>query len=104
MTLKDFVKQYVEHNSLIRVVYKLPGGHKAVLNSWSEVSMDHELLKMKGKFARFANHEVIGVASILVAGNYADAINIVVKEITKDVERDLKLNKLLKNEESNLHE
>lgn len=94
MTLKDFVKQYVEHNSLIRVVYKLPGGHKAVLNSWSEVSMDHELLKMKGKFAKFANHEVIGVASILVAGNYGDAVNIVVKEIPEDVLRDNKLGEL----------
>ena len=91
MTLKDFVKEYVEHNSLIRVVYKLPGGHKAVLNSWSEVSMDHELLKMKGKFARFLNHEVIGVASILTTGAYPDAVNIVVKEIPEDVLRNNKL-------------
>jgi hypothetical protein len=94
MTLKDFVKQYVEHNSLIRVVYKLPGGHKAVLNRWSEVSMDHELLKMKGKFAKFANHEVIGVASILTTGSYPDAVNIVVKEIPEDVLRDNKLEEL----------
>ena len=94
MTLKDFVKQYVEHNSLIRVVYKLPVGHKAVLNSWSEVSMDHELLKMKGKFAKFANHEVIGLASILTTGSYSDAINIVVKEIPEDVLRDNKLQEL----------
>ena len=94
MTLKDFVKQYVEHNSLIRVVYKLPGGHKAVLNSWSEVSMDHELLKMKGKFAKFTNHEVIGLASILTTGSYSDAINIVVKEIPEDVLRDNKLQEL----------
>ena len=94
MTLKDFVKQYVEHDSLIRVVYKLPGGHKAVLNSWSEVSMDHELLKMKGKFAKFANHEVIGLASILTTGSYSDAINIVVKEIPEDVLRDNKLQEL----------
>lgn len=93
MTLKDFVKEYVEHNSLIRVVYKLPGGHKAVLNRWSEVSMDHELLKMKGKFARFANHEVIGLASILTV-SYPDAINIVVKEIPEDVLRDNKLEEL----------
>jgi hypothetical protein len=94
MTLKDFVQQYVEHNSLIRVVYKLPGGHKAVLNSWSEVSMDHELLKMKGKLARFVNHEVIGVASILTTGAYPDAVNIVVKEIPEDVLRNNKLNDL----------
>lgn len=94
MKLIDFVREYIEHNSIIRVVYKQPGGHKTALKNWSEVSMDHELLKMKGKFAKFTNHEVIGVASILVAGNYGDAVNIVVKEIPEDVLRDNKLEEL----------
>ena len=81
MKVRDFVEINIEHNSLVRLVYKIPGGHKLVLNNWSDVDMEHQILKGRGKFSRFLDHEVIGITSILTPGNYPEAINIVIKEI-----------------------
>jgi hypothetical protein len=94
MTVIDFISQYVQHNSLVRLVYKNPNGHKTVLNDWSDVSMEHEITKGRGKFAAFTKHEVVGVASILTPGSYADAINIVIEEKPKSEIRNDKLEEL----------
>jgi hypothetical protein len=95
MTLKEFTENYIEHNSLVRVLYKHKGGHKLILNDWDEVDMDHQIIKGKGKYAAYINHKVLGVASILVRGHYSEAINIVIEEIPLDELRENKLKSLL---------
>jgi hypothetical protein len=81
MTLKDFINDYVEGNSLVRVLYKNTAGHKTVLQDWDDVDMDHQIIKGKGKYATYINHKVIGLTSILVRGPFSEAINIVIEEI-----------------------
>ena len=95
MILKDFIKEYVEHKSLVRVLYKNPGGHKLILDDWNDVAMDWEIVKGQGKYAPYVNHKVLGVASILVRGPYPESINIVIEEIPLDELRENKLNSLI---------
>lgn len=95
MTLKDFIEEYIEHNSLVRVLYKNPGGHKVVLNDWDDVAMDWEIVKGQGKYAPYINHKVLYVTSILVRGPYSEAINIVIEEIPLDELRENKLKTIL---------
>jgi hypothetical protein len=94
MTLKEFIEEYIQHNSLVRVLYKNPGGHKIVLNDWDDVDMDWKIVKGEGKYAAYVNHKVLGVTSILVRGPYSEAINIVIEEIPLDELRDNKLKSL----------
>ena len=94
MILKDFIEQYIEHNSLVRLVYKMGGGHKTVLNDWIDVSMEWEITKGSGKYASYINHEVIGIASVYIPGQYPEAINIVIKEIPRKVLREKKIDSL----------
>jgi hypothetical protein len=78
MKLKEFIENF-SHNNLIRLVYKYRGGHEIVLNDWNDVSMDHEILKGKGKNRHYVNNEVLGLASIYVtSSSYPEAINIVI--------------------------
>jgi hypothetical protein len=95
MTLKDFIHEYVEHNSLVRVLYKRKGGHKTVLNDWDDVDVDWEIVRGEGKYAPYINHKVLGVASILVRGPYPESINIVIEEIPLDKLRENKLKTIL---------
>lgn len=95
MILKDFIKEYVEHNSLVRVLYKNPGGHKLILDDWNDVAMDWEIVKGQGKYAAYVNHKVLGIASIFVRGPYPESINIVIEEIPLDELRENKLNSLI---------
>jgi hypothetical protein len=95
MTLQEFVKDYVEANSLVRVLYKEKGGHRIVLNDWNDVDMDHQIVKGVGKYAAYINHKVIGIASISVRGHYSEAINIVIEEIPLDELREKKLQTIL---------
>ena len=94
MTLKEFIEEYIQHNSLVRVLYKNPGGHKIVLNDWDDVDMDWKIVKGEGKYAAYVNLKVLGVTSILVRGPYSEAINIVIEEIPLDELRDNKLKSL----------
>jgi hypothetical protein len=103
MILKEFVDNFINHNSLVRLVYKIPGGNKVVLNTWDEVSMAWEISKGEGKYAPYINHQVIYITDISVSGKYSDisvsgkyseAINIVIEEIPLDVLRELKLKEL----------
>jgi len=81
MKLKEFVEKFVEHNTLIRLLYKNKGGHEVVLNDWDDVSMEHELLKGKGKFKNYADHKVRGVTDVLVVKSpYSEAVNIVIEK------------------------
>jgi hypothetical protein len=83
MKLGEFIEKFIEHNSLIRLVYKDDSGyeHKTVLNDWDDVSMEHEILKGRSKNRHYIGNEVLGIASILVIGPYSDAINIVIEEL-----------------------
>lgn len=95
MTLKDFIDEYVEHNSLVRVLYKHKGGHKLILNDWDDVDMGWKIVDGKGKYSAYVNHKVLGVTSILVRGPYSDAVNIVIEEIPLDQLRDTKISNLI---------
>lgn len=95
MTLKEFINEYVEGNSLVRVLYKNPGGHKTVLNDWDIVAMDWEIVRGQGPYSPYINHKVLGVASILTGGPYPESINIVIEEIPLDELRENKLKTIL---------
>jgi hypothetical protein len=95
MTLKEFTENYIEHNSLVRLLYKNPGGHKLILNDWDDVDMDHQIVKGKGLYAAYVNHKVLGVTSIVVRGPYSEAINIVIEEIPLHILREQKLQTIL---------
>lgn len=81
MKLGEFIENF-SHNNLIRLVYKEKGGHKLVLESWDDVSMDWEVNKAKSKNRHYINNEVLGLASIGRAGNlYPESINIIIEEL-----------------------
>ena len=94
MTLKEFINEYVEGNSLVRVLYKYPGGHKIVLNDWGDVAGYWEIVRGKGKYAPYINHKVLGIASISVRA-YSEAINIVIEEVPLHILREQKLQTIL---------
>ena len=96
MTLKEFISECVEHNSLVRVLYKHKSGHKTVLDNWDDVAMDWEIIKGEGKYAPYINHKFLYVASILVSGPYRESINIVIEEMPLDELREIKLKTLLR--------
>jgi hypothetical protein len=55
-----------------------------VLGDWNDVSMDHEILKGKGKNRHYINNEVLGLAGIYFQSyscSYPEAINIVIEEL-----------------------
>lgn len=95
MILKDFIDQFVERNSLVRVLYKTPTGHKLILKDWDEIDMEHQILKGKGKYGPYINHNVVGVASIATSGHYQETINIVIEEIPLHILREEKINRIL---------
>ena len=96
MILKDFVKTYINHNSIIRLVYKDRGGHKTVANDWKEVDMAHAITKATSRYYKYLNHQVEYITNIST-GNSTDgeAINIVIEEIPIDILRDNKINEII---------
>jgi hypothetical protein len=84
MKLGEFIKNF-SHNNIIRLHYKEPGGRGLVLRDWNDVSMDHEILKGKGKNRHYINNEVVGLASINLKSelghHYPEAINIVIEPL-----------------------
>ena len=81
MTLGEFIKNFSQNN-LIRLMYKDKGGHRLVLDTWNDVSMDWEVNKAKGKNRHYINNQVIGLASILQTdGHYPEALNIIIEEL-----------------------
>lgn len=98
MKLIEFVNKFIEHNSIVRLLYKTKNGHECVLDSWDDVSMEHEILKCKGIYKKFINNEVISIASVLITSpsHYSDAINIVIEKIEEKEFRRMKLKELEK--------
>jgi hypothetical protein len=96
MTLKEFIDEYIERNSMVRVLYKdNPGSYRILLNDWDEVSMEWEIVKGQGRYAPYINHKVIGIACISVTGHYSEAINIVIEEVPLHILREQKLQTIL---------
>ena len=84
MKLGEFIERF-SHNNVVRLVYKINGGHELVLDDWNDVSMDWEINKAKGKFRHYVDNEVLGLTTIsFVSGqgiHHADAINIVIEKL-----------------------
>lgn len=84
MILKEFIENF-SHNNIVRLHYKIKGGHRLVLEDWNDVSMDHEILKGKGKNRHYINNEVLGIVSIYLqpgqGHHYPEAINIAIEEL-----------------------
>jgi hypothetical protein len=83
MTLGEFIKNF-SHNNIIRLHYKEPSGTGLVLRDWNNVSMDHEILKGKGKNRHYINNEVLGLTGINFGQGYThypEAINIVIERL-----------------------
>ena len=81
MKLGEFLEKF-SHNNLIRLHYKIKGGHQRVLESDNDVSMDWEVNKGKGKNRHYINNEVLGLVAILyMHGSYTEAINIVIEKL-----------------------
>ena len=96
MILKEFIEEYIERNSMVRLLYKDKlGNHRIILNNWNKVSMEWEVVKGEGVYAPYSNHKVLRIASILVRGHYPEAINIVIEEIPLDQLREMKLDSIL---------
>ena len=96
MTLKEFIDEYIERNSMVRILYKdNPGSYRILLNNWDVVSMEWEVVKGQGRYAPYINHKVIGIACISVTGHYSSAINIVIEEIPLHILREKKLQTIL---------
>jgi hypothetical protein len=79
MILKEFIRNFIEPNTLIRLWYKLPKGtdgiHEEVMEG-DNPKMEHELLK-----SEYKDYDVIGVTDILyVSSPYIEAVNIVLKK------------------------
>lgn len=82
MKLCEFITNF-SHNNMIRLLYKEKGGHRIVLNSWDDVTMDWQINKAQGENRHYANNEVLGIIGISGIQRNLDAINIVIEELEK---------------------
>ena len=79
MKLKEFIENFIESNSLVRLWYPIKGGHEMVTKDYNDVSMEWEILKGKGIYRDYSDYVVKGVTDIsILQGNYKEAINIVI--------------------------
>ena len=85
MRLKEFIETF-SHNNIVRLLYAIPGGHELVHETWDDVSMDHEILRGRGKNRHYLYNRVVGLASIYVDGNNRDAINIVIEKMENQMQ------------------
>jgi hypothetical protein len=103
MKLGEFIEKF-SHNNVIRLHYKIRGGHQCVLEDWNDVSMDHEILKGKGKNRHYINNEVLGLTSIYFQNghtHYPEAINIVIEELENQPMIDEAVDEIVYESESN---
>lgn len=78
MILKDFIEEFVEPNTLIRLWKKIKGGHQLLFDSTDMVEMEWKIKKGEGIYKGLEDSPVVGVTDILVKGNYTEAVNIVI--------------------------
>ena len=79
MKLGEFIEKF-SHNNIIRLHYKIKGGHELVLD-WDDVSMDWEVNYQMGKYRHYINNEVLGLATICGYDKYPEALNIVIERL-----------------------
>lgn len=91
MILRDFIHHFVTPNTLIRLWYPVRQTGCSNYEMSGVMCMEHELVKN----INYSELEVIGVTDILVRGDYVEAVNIVVKRMTLDKVREIKLNSLI---------
>ena len=73
MKIKEFIPKFVEHNTLIRLWYKIKGGHEEVIKG-DKPMMEHQLVN-----SEYANKKIIGVTDILYKNShYVEAVNLVI--------------------------
>lgn len=87
MILREFIRNFVRPNTLIRIWYPSGGNYTMA----GKMAMEHELMKDMN----YSELEVIGVTDILVQDGYAEAVNLVVKRMSLDKVREIKLNTLI---------
>jgi hypothetical protein len=84
MKLGEFIKNF-SHNNIVRLHYKIKGGNQCVLDDWNDVSMDHEILKGKGKNRHYIDNEVLGLTTVYFQHSdgihYPEALNIVIEKL-----------------------
>ena len=75
MNVKDFIENFIEHNTLIRLWYKTGTGHEEVITG-DKPMMEHQLIK-----SNFAAREVVGVTDIYYhKSHYVEAVNLIKSE------------------------
>lgn len=82
MKLGEFIQQF-SHNNVIRLWYKIKGGHEIVGETFNDVSMDWQVNKQQGKFRHYVNNEVLGLTTCLFGSGvqHTDALNIVIERL-----------------------
>ena len=80
LTLGEFIKNF-SHNNIIRLHYKIKGGHQCVLETENDVSMDWQVNKAQGKNRHYIDNKVLGVVGIYGYKENPDAINIVIERL-----------------------
>jgi hypothetical protein len=79
MKLKDFLENFVEPNSSIRLWKNIGNGQHKMLADNQHTVMDHELLHYNTVLSEYLTNDVEHVFSVLVPGSFADVINISIK-------------------------
>ena len=88
MIVKEFVNNFIEHNTLIRLWYNVKGGHEEVITG-DKPMMEHELVK-----SEYADRKVVGITDILYyKSHHVEAVNLII-EHKLTIERELKLKKI----------
>ena len=82
MNLGEFIKNF-SHNNVIRLVYKLDGGHETVLEDWNQVTMDWMIPLQRGKFRHYIDNKVLGLVTIGFDKEvkHPEALNIVIERL-----------------------
>lgn len=78
MKLKEFIENFVEPNTLIRLHYKIQGGHE-------EVCGEKPQMEWKLKVGEYADREVVGVTDIVyLKSHYTEAVNLTIQREETD--------------------
>ena len=85
MKLKDFTKQFIDHNGMFRVLYKSENADNDVMSvhDWDKVSMVHELERGYSRFQPLEDCEVVKIRCIHTRGHYPETVSIEVKATDK---------------------
>ena len=75
MDVKTFITNWVEKNTLIRLWYKIKGGHEEVIIG-DKPMMEHKLIN-----SEWADKKVVGVTDILGYTNshHVEAVNLIIE-------------------------